>query len=92
MNKRSVALWVTLIATFTLAIILLSMVSVLLKGLFDDTIDNTKIFEAMNIVRDVTDPAAREKELKRLFPREDQRQDFLTKYKNLKRLSETGSL
>ena len=47
MNKRSVALWVTLIATFTLAIILLSMVSVLLKGLFDDTIDNTKIFEAI---------------------------------------------
>ena len=47
MNKRSVALWVTLIATFTLAVILLSMVSVLLKGLFDDTIDNTKIFEAI---------------------------------------------
>ena len=47
MNKKSVALWVTLIATVTLAVILLSMVSVLLKGLFDDTIDNTKIFEAV---------------------------------------------
>lgn len=47
MNKKSVALWVTLIATFTLAIILLSMVSVLLRGLFTDKIDNTKIFEAI---------------------------------------------
>ena len=47
MKKRDVALWVTLIATFTLAIILLSMVSVLLQGLFTDKIDNTKIFEAI---------------------------------------------
>lgn len=47
MNKRNVALWVTLIATVTLAIILLSMVSVLLKGLFNPDIDNTKIFEAV---------------------------------------------
>ena len=47
MKKQHVALWVTLIATFTLAIILLSMVSVLLQGLFNDKIDNTKIFEAI---------------------------------------------
>ena len=47
MNKRSVALWVTLIATFTLAIILLSMVSVLLQGLFNPQIDNTEIFKAV---------------------------------------------
>ena len=47
MNKKSVALWVTLIATFTLAIILLSMVSVLLKGLFNPSIDNTEIFKAV---------------------------------------------
>ena len=47
MNKKSVALWVTLIATITLALILLSMVSVLLQGLFNDTIDNSKIFEAI---------------------------------------------
>ena len=47
MKKQHVALWVTLIATFTLAIILLSMVSVLLQGLFTDKIDNTKIFEAI---------------------------------------------
>jgi hypothetical protein len=47
MNKKSVALWVTLIATVTLAIILLSMVSVLLKGLFNPQIDNTEIFKAV---------------------------------------------
>ena len=47
MNKKSVALWVTLIATITLAIILLSMVSVLLQGLFTDKIDNTEIFKAV---------------------------------------------
>ena len=53
---------------------------------------DSKIFEAMNIMRDVTDAAKREKEFNRLFPRADQRQDFLTKYRNLKKLSETGSL
>lgn len=47
MNKKSVALWVTLIATITLAVILLSMVTVLLEGLFTDKIDNSKIFEAI---------------------------------------------
>lgn len=47
MNKQNVALWVTLIATVTLAVILLSMVSVLLKGLFDSSIDNTEIFKAV---------------------------------------------
>jgi len=47
MNKDNVALWVTLIATVTLAIILLSMVSVLLKGLFLNEIDNTEIFKAV---------------------------------------------
>jgi len=47
MSKKNVALYVTLIATITLALILLSMVSVLLQGLFTDKIDNTKIFEAI---------------------------------------------
>ena len=47
MNKQNVALWVTLIATVTLAVILLSMVRVLLKGLFDSSIDNTEIFKAV---------------------------------------------
>jgi len=54
---------------------------------------DTKIFEAINISRDVTiDPAQREKELNRLFPNERSRAEFLTKYRNLKKLSETGSL
>ena len=47
MNKKSVALYVTLIATITLAVILLSMVSVLLQGLFNPAIDNTEIFKAV---------------------------------------------
>lgn len=53
---------------------------------------DTKIFEAMNIIKDVSNPAQREKELNRLFPDERKRSDFLTKYRNLKKLSETGSL
>jgi hypothetical protein len=36
---------VTLTACYTLAIILLSMVSAMLIGLFDPKIDNAKIFE-----------------------------------------------
>jgi Na+/H+-translocating membrane pyrophosphatase len=47
MNKRNVALYVTLIATITLALILLSMVAVLLEGLFTEKVDNNKIFEAI---------------------------------------------
>ena len=47
MNKENVALLVTLIATITLAIILLSMVTVMLKGLFINDIDNTEIFKAV---------------------------------------------
>ena len=47
MNKRDVALRVTLIATMTLALILLSMVFVLLSGLFNEKIDNTEIFKAV---------------------------------------------
>ena len=39
---------VTLIATITLSVILLSMVAVLLQGLFNEKVDNTKIFEAIN--------------------------------------------
>jgi len=47
MNKDNVALWVTLIATITLAIILLSMVTVMLKGLFINDIDNVEVFKAI---------------------------------------------
>ena len=47
MNKEQLATYVTLMATATLTVILLSMVGVLLIGLFNPVIDNTKIFEAI---------------------------------------------
>ena len=47
MNKDKLSVYVTLIATVTLTFILLSMVGVLLVGLFNPTVDNTKIFEAI---------------------------------------------
>ena len=47
MNKDKLSQYVTLIATVTLSTILLSMVVVLLIGLFNDKVDNTKIFEAI---------------------------------------------
>jgi hypothetical protein len=53
---------------------------------------DTKVFEAMNIVRYVKDPAKQKAELNRLFPDSSQYKDFLTKYQNIKKLSETGSL
>jgi hypothetical protein len=53
---------------------------------------DTKIFEAMNITREITDPAKQKTELNRLFPNPAQFKDFLKKYQNIKKLSETGSL
>jgi hypothetical protein len=53
---------------------------------------DSKIFEAMNITRDITDPAKQKAELNRLFPNPNQFKDFLKKYQNIKKLSETGSL
>ena len=47
MNKKDVALKVTLIATLTLSAILVSMVVVLLSGLYNDKIDNVEIFKAV---------------------------------------------
>ena len=47
MNKDKLSQYVTMIATVTLSIILLSMVIVLLFGLFVSGVDNTKIFEAI---------------------------------------------
>ena len=47
MNKETLSAYVTLIATVTLTLILLSMVGVLLVGLFNPIVDNTKIFEAI---------------------------------------------
>ena len=53
---------------------------------------DTKVFEAMNITRFVSDPAKQKAELNRLFPDPSQYKDFLTKYQNIKKLSDTGSL
>ena len=47
MKKEELSAYVTLTATATLTIILLSMVGVLLVGLFNPAVDNTKIFEAI---------------------------------------------
>jgi len=47
MTKDELSAYVTLTATATLTIILLSMVGVLLAGLFNPIVDNTKIFEAV---------------------------------------------
>jgi hypothetical protein len=53
---------------------------------------DTKIFEAMNIIRDQSDSEKQKAELNRLFPNPSQYKEFLTKYKNLKKLSESGGL
>jgi hypothetical protein len=47
MTKDKLSAYVTLTATCTLTIILLSMVGALLIGLFNPMVDNTKIFEAI---------------------------------------------
>ncbi len=45
MTKEELSSQVTLVATYTLTFILASMVLVMLYGLFDNKIDNTKVFE-----------------------------------------------
>jgi hypothetical protein len=45
MNKQRLATWVTLIATFTLAVTVLAMVFVFMLGFFNDKIENAKLFE-----------------------------------------------
>ena len=45
MNSKQLSTRVTLIACYTLATILLSMVFVMLAGFFDSRMDNNKIFE-----------------------------------------------
>jgi len=45
MNKNDLSTRVTLLATYTLTIILLAMVVVMLIGLFHDKVDNLKVFE-----------------------------------------------
>lgn len=45
--NEKLSVWVTLIATVTLSLILISMVSGMIIGLFDEKVDNNKIFEAV---------------------------------------------
>jgi hypothetical protein len=45
--REKLSVWVTLIATITLAAILLAMVAGMMAGLFDEKVDNNKIFEAV---------------------------------------------
>jgi hypothetical protein len=45
--NEKLSVWVTLIATVTLSTILLAMVSGMMVGLFDEKVDNNKIFEAV---------------------------------------------
>jgi len=45
--NEKLSVWVTLIATVTLSTILFAMVSGMMVGLFDEKVDNNKIFEAV---------------------------------------------
>lgn len=47
MKEVNLASVITLIATSTLAMILVAMVAALLFGLFDSQVDNTKVFEML---------------------------------------------
>ena len=53
---------------------------------------DSKIFEAINLSKGITDPKERLKKYNELFPSANDRKEFLDKYKNLKKLSETGNL
>ena len=45
MNKEQLAAWVTLVATFTLCVTVVAMVTVFMLGFFDAQVDNNKLFE-----------------------------------------------
>ena len=45
MSKEQLAAWVTLVATFTLCVTVVAMVSVFMMGFFDPKVDNNKLFE-----------------------------------------------
>jgi hypothetical protein len=54
---------------------------------------DTKIFEVMNIYKDITDPTKRKFEIEKLLGSDPaKRQEFYNKYQNIKKLSETGGL
>ena len=45
MNKEQLSNWVTMVACFTLAATVMSMVLVFVLGFFDEKVDNNKLFE-----------------------------------------------
>ena len=45
MSKEQLAAWVTLVATFTLCVTVVAMVSVFMMGFFDPQVDNNKLFQ-----------------------------------------------
>jgi heme/copper-type cytochrome/quinol oxidase subunit 2 len=45
MDKNELATWVTLIASFTLCVTVLAMVTVFMFGFFNPEVDNNKLFE-----------------------------------------------
>jgi hypothetical protein len=54
---------------------------------------DTKVFEAMNIYKDITDPTQRKFQIEKLLGSDPKkRQEFYNKYQNIKKLSETGGL
>jgi len=54
---------------------------------------DSRIFEVMNIYRDITDPTKRKFEIEKLLGSDPaKRQEFYNKYQNIKKLSETGGL
>ena len=54
---------------------------------------DTKIFEVMNLYKDITDPTQRKFQIEKLLGNDPvKRQEFYTKYQNIKKLSETGGL
>ena len=54
---------------------------------------DTKVFEVMNIYKDITDPTQRKFQIEKLLGSDPaKRQEFYNKYQNIKKLSETGGL
>jgi hypothetical protein len=51
----------------------------------------SEIFEAMNLSKEIDNPEQLKKELDKLFPSKAKHEEFLKNYRNLKRLSETGT-
>ena len=54
---------------------------------------DSKVFEAMNLYRDITDPAARKKAIDELLGSDPKRrQEFAEKYRNIQKLTTQGAL